>query len=49
MAIRPKRQCQTGAKSLYEIPCGKGIFTKEEFLEMVRAVNKEMENRRNKR
>jgi hypothetical protein len=25
------------------------VFTKEEFLEMVKVVNKEMENRRNKR
>jgi hypothetical protein len=27
----------------------KGIFTKKDFWEVVRGVNKEMENRRNKR
>jgi hypothetical protein len=42
MAIRPERQCQTGAKSLYEIPCGKRIFTKEEFLEMVKMVDRKL-------
>jgi hypothetical protein len=29
-------------KNLYQIPKGKGIFTKEEFLEMVRVVGGEM-------
>ena len=30
-------------RDLYQIPKGKGIFTKEEFLEMVRVVDGEME------
>jgi uncharacterized protein YqgQ len=32
-------------KNLYQIPCEKGIFTKEEFLEMVRVLNQEMESK----
>ena len=29
-------------RNLYQILCGKGIFNKEEFLEMVNAVNLEI-------
>jgi len=33
-------------KNLYQILCGKGIFTKEKCLEMVRVVDQEMKRKR---